>query len=246
MTTSSPPAMADALRVLIAEDEPLAAEALARELTALGCQVVAIVHTAERALAECLVHRPHACVADISMPGRDGLSLARALRAAAPDIRVVFVTAHPHYAVDAFAEEVVDFVPKPVRRVRLAEAMARVRRAVRAGADEPRLLVGERGALHVLAVRDVDWVQADGATLWIHTAHRVWMRRERMQRLEDELAPHGFLRVHRSALVRLASVVSLQLGDDREHVLHLRSGAKVRVARDRVAVVRDALTALAE
>jgi two-component system LytT family response regulator len=99
--------------------------------------------------------------------------------------------------------------------------------------------------LHLVLVRDLEWVQADGATLWLHTAHRAWARRERMQRLEEELAPHGFLRVHRSAMVRLGAVTSLVAGGDREHVLHLRSGTTVRVARDRVAAVRDALTALA-
>lgn len=235
----------EALRVVVAEDEPLAAQALAQALATLDCVVVAVTATGDQALAACLVHRPHCCVADVSMPGRDGLSLARALRTAAPAVRVIFVTAHPHYAVDAFAEEVIDFVPKPVRRRRLAEAIARVRRAVSVGEDEPRLLVGERGALQVLAVRDLEWVQADGATLWLHTAHRAWALRERMQQMEEQLAPHGFLRVHRSALVRLGAIVSLVAGADREHRLGLRSGATVRVARDRVAAVRSALAALA-
>jgi two-component system LytT family response regulator len=233
------------LRVVVAEDEPVAAESMVRELTALGCQVVAVADNGERALTACLAHRPHCCVSDVAMPVRDGLALARALRIAAPEVRVIFVTAHPGFAVDAFAEEVIDFVPKPVRRPRLAEALDRVRRAVAVGFVEPRLVVGERGALHLLAVRDLEWVQADGATLWLHTAHRAWARRERMQRLEQELAPHGFLRVHRSALVRLGAVISLVLGEDREHLVQLRSGVHVRVARDRVTVVREALAAMA-
>lgn len=233
------------LRVVVAEDELLAAESLTHVLTSLGCHVVAVAANGEAALAACLAHRPHCCIADVVMPVQDGLSLARALRTTAPEVRVIFVTAHPAYAVDAFAEEVIDFVPKPVRRPRLSEALDRVRRSVAVGADEPRLLVGERGALHVLAVRDLEWVQADGATLWLHTAHRAWARRERMQRLEQELAPHGFLRVHRSALVRLGAVTSLVLGEDREHMVRLRSGTQVRVARDRVAMVRDALAAMA-
>ena len=231
------------LRVVVAEDEPLAAAALARELEALDCQVVAITGTGDAAIAACLAHRPQLCVTDVAMPGRDGLAVARALRAAAPDIRVVFVTAHPQFAVDAFAEDVLDFVPKPVRRSRLAEALARVQRAVSSGRDEPRLVVGERGALHVLGVREIEWIQADGATLWLHTAHRAWATRERMQVLEERLAPHGFLRVHRSALVRATAIVSLVNGADGAPSLVLRSGTRVRVARDRVADVREALTA---
>lgn len=229
------------LRVVVAEDEPLAAAALAHELTRLGCEVVAVTGTGDAAIAACLAHRPQLCVTDVAMPGRDGLAVARALRATAPEIRVVFVTAHPQYAVDAFAEAVIDFVPKPVRRARLAEALARVQRSVASGGDEPRLVVGERGALHVLGVRDIEWVQADGPTLWLHTAHRAWATRERMHKLEEQLAPHGFLRVHRSALVRTGAIQSLVTGDEGEPRLVLRSGARVRVARDRVVAVREAI-----
>jgi two-component system, LytTR family, response regulator len=241
MTTSALP-----MRVVVAEDEPLAAEALARELRQLGCDVVAITGTGDAALHACVALRPHCCVADVIMPGRDGLALARALRLAAPSVRVLFVTAHPEYAVDAFAEEVVDFVPKPVRRARLADAIARVRRSVTTGDDEPRLLVGERGAMHVLAVRDIEWVQSDGPLVWLHTAHRAWAQRDRMQQLEARLSPHGFLRVHRTALIRLAAVTSFMATGDREATLVLKSGTRVRVARDRIALVRDALAALVE
>lgn len=239
MTTSATP-----LRVVVAEDEPLAAEALARELRHLGCDVVAMTGTGDRALEACVQLRPHCCVADVMMPGRDGLALARALRLAAPSVRVLFVTAHPEFAVDAFAEEVVDFVPKPVRRTRLADAVARVRRAVTTGDDEPRLLVGERGAMQVLAVREIEWVQSDGPLVWLHTAHRAWAQRDRMQQLETKLSPHGFLRVHRTALVRLAAVTSFTANGEREAILLLKSGTRVRVARDRVALVREALAVL--
>ena len=100
-------------------------------------------------------------------------------------------------------------------------------------------------ALHVLAVRDLEWVQADGATLWLHTAHRAWALRERMGEMETRLAPHGFTRVHRSSLVRVSAIASLSVGADGEHVVTLRSGGKVRVARDRVGSVRDAIASLA-
>lgn len=233
------------LRVVVAENAPMAGESITRVLTSLGCEVVAVACNGESALTACLAHRPHCCISEVVMPVRGGVSLARSLRITAPEVRVIFVTAQLRYAVQAFAEEVIDFVPKPVRPARLSEALDRVRRNVAVGANEPRLLVGERGALHVVAIRDLEWVQADGATLWLHTAHRAWARRERMRRLEHELAPHGFLRVHRSALVRLDAVTSLVVGEDRDHVVRLRSGTQVRVARDRVAVVRNKLAAKA-
>jgi two-component system LytT family response regulator len=229
------------VRVVVADDEPLAAEGLAAEMRRLGCDVVAVTRSGDDAIAACVRERPSLLLADVSMPGRDGLAVAHALRQAAPEVRVVFVTAHPHYAVEAFAADVVDFVPKPVRRARLAEALARVQRSITAGEDEARLVVGERGALHVLSIRDIEWVQADGAVLWLHTPLRAWMVRERMHKLEARMTPHGFLRVHRSALVRESAIVSLHPEESGTATVVLRSGARVRVSRDRVGVVRSAL-----
>jgi DNA-binding LytR/AlgR family response regulator len=77
------------------------------------------------------------------MPGTDRLAVARALRVSSPGIRVVFVSAQPHFAVDAYGADVMDFVLKPIRRSRLAESVERVRRS-----------------------------QADGYHLWLHTTQR--------------------------------------------------------------------------
>jgi two-component system, LytTR family, response regulator len=231
------------IRTVVADDEPLAAAALAHELQRLGCDVVAVTGTGRSTVEACVAHRPQLCVADVSMPDGDGLAMARALRVAAPTVRVVFVTAHPQYAVDAFAAEVVDFVPKPIRRARLADAIARATRVIR-GDEEPRLAVGERGAVQLLGLRDIDWIQADGPMLWIHTSLRAWPLRERMQQLEERLAGHGFLRVHRSALVREGTIVSFESGGDGDAYVVLHSGARVRVARDRIAEVRIRLRGL--
>ena len=233
-----------ALRVVVADDEPLAAAVLAQELERAGCTVVAVTATGDAALDACRRHTPDACFIDIVMPGRDGMSVARVLREASPGVAVVFVSAHAHFAVDAFGVDVVDYVLKPARRSRLEEAVMRVRRVreerrhEQAGGSE-RIVVTERGHVHMLTVREVEWVQADGYSLWLHTATRSWLYRERMHRMESRLAAHGFLRVHRSALVCRTAVVSFDMAEDREPSLLLRSGARVRIARDRVHAVRE-------
>jgi len=235
------------LRVVVADDEPLAAAVLVRELERLGCEVVASTGTGRLAIEACMTHGPDACFTDISMPDRDGLAVAAALRSAAPGISVVFVSAHAQYAVEAFGVDVVDYVLKPVRRARLEEAVDRVRRSrrerqLREVPDDERLVVTERGSVHLIAVQELEWVQADGYSVWLHTAHRAWITRERMHRMEERLAPHGFLRVHRSALVRRTAVEALLAAEDAEPYLALRSGARVRVARDRVADIREWLS----
>jgi DNA-binding LytR/AlgR family response regulator len=233
----------EALRVVVADDEPIAAAALADELRRLGCEVVAVARGGAAAIDACAATRPAACFTDVSMPGTDGLAVARAVREVSPGVRVVFVSAHPHYAVEAYAADVVDFVVKPVRRARLAAALERVQRSrvERDGGD--RLLIPERGTVHLVPVHEIEWIQADGYYLWLHTAARAWMLRERMHRMERRLAGAGFVRVHRSALVQRAAIVSLDASGDAEPSVILQSGMRLRVARDRLAEVRAQLRA---
>lgn len=228
------------LRVVVADDEPVAAESLAAELRRLGCDVVAVARSGAAVIDACATLRPAACFTDVSMPGTDGLAVARGLRDVSPGVRVVFVSAHPHFAVEAYAADVVDFVLKPVRRPRLADAVDRVKRSRLDPDSGDRLLVPERGTVHLVPIRDIEWVQADGYYLWLHTAARAWMLRERMHRIECRLSNAGFLRVHRSALVRRTAIVTLDTAGADPTVV-LQSGARVRVARDRLAEVRTRL-----
>ena len=99
----------------------------------------------------------------------------------------------------------------------------------------------ERGTVHLVPIRDIEWVQADGYYLWLHTAQRAWMLRERMHRLETRLGNAGFLRVHRSALVRAAAIVTLDGAGSADPTVVLQSGIRVRVARDRLGDVRASL-----
>ena len=125
------------------------------------------------------------------------------------------------------------------------DAVARVEASLRSrDGDDERILVPERGGVRVVSVREIEWVQADRYCVWLHTARRAWMLRERMHKLEARLTPNGFLRVHRSALVRQAAIVSLESQDGDEPQLTLRSGTQVRVARDRVRAVRELLSSL--
>lgn len=229
------------LRVVVADDEPIAAAALAAELQRLDCDVVAICANGESAIARCAALRPDACFTDVAMPERDGLAVARALREAAPGVRVVFVSAHPHFAIEAYGADVVDFVLKPVRRARLAAAVDRLRRALGATDQDDRILVTEHGSVHVVPIREIEWVQADGYNLWLHTAKRAWLIRERMHRMEARLQSAGFLRVHRSALVRLNAIQSIEQAEQAEPTVVLTSGARVKAARDRLSEIRNSL-----
>ena len=116
------------LRVLIADDEPLAAERLQLLLArADGAQLVGTASDGEAAinLAEAL--HPDLLLLDIAMPGLDGIDVARALAAQTPSPAVIFVTAFDQFAVAAFEVEAVDYLMKPVDPVRLQRALDRAR-----------------------------------------------------------------------------------------------------------------------
>jgi DNA-binding LytR/AlgR family response regulator len=127
---------------LIAEDEPLLAEALRAELARLWpeLRIVAMVGDGDGALQAALAHRPSVCFLDIRMPGRSGLEAAQALAeewpADAAFPLLVFVTAYEQYALRAFDAQAVDYLVKPVQPARLAACVERLRQrlADRAGA----------------------------------------------------------------------------------------------------------------
>jgi DNA-binding LytR/AlgR family response regulator len=142
-------------RAVIAEDEPLLAESLRKELTALwpGLEVVAVVGDGESAVAQALAQRPEVVFLDIRMPGMDGLEAAQALAEDWPENEavfplLVFVTAYDQYALQAFERAAVDYVLKPVQPARLAATVKRLQAALAArsgtGADDGLVAMVER------------------------------------------------------------------------------------------------------
>jgi DNA-binding LytR/AlgR family response regulator len=119
---------------LIAEDEPLLAQALASDLARLwpGLQVLATVGDGLSASAQALALRPQVCFLDIRMPGATGLEAAQALAEDWPDDApfplLVFVTAYDQYALAAFEAQAVDYLVKPVESARLAACVARLQK----------------------------------------------------------------------------------------------------------------------
>ncbi|MBY4208366.1 response regulator transcription factor [Rhodococcus fascians] len=153
---------------------------------------------------------------DINMPGLDGLELAGILSAFARPPAVVFVTAHDDRALAAFDLGAVDYLLKPLRDDRLAEAVRRVLLARRrpaesaeSAADE--VIPVELGGTTTLVHRSsVAWVEADGDYARLHTATGSHLVRIPISALESRWADAGFLRVHRSYLVSLPLVTGIR------------------------------------
>jgi two-component system LytT family response regulator len=223
--------MSAALRVIVVDDEPLARARLRRLLAAADALVIAECGDGEAARRVIAEQPADLVLLDVEMPVSGGFALIDAVGAGAmPD--VVFVTAHAEHAARAFDVRAVDYLLKPVRPERLAEALARVRsrRATPPPVVE-RLAIRDGGRVTFVAVDDVERAEAAGNYVELHAAGRTFLMRETLAGLEQRLDAERFLRVHRRTIVRLDRVVALEPAGGGEYVLSLRGGARVASGR---------------
>jgi two-component system LytT family response regulator len=179
------------------------------------------------------------------MPGATGLEVAAAL--ARPRPSIIFCTAFDQYAVDAFELNAVDYLLKPVNRLRLAHAIERVRQkpAQQAEADvdrvteavlgkSTRLLARCSDRIHVIPQKDVVYLSCDGGLTRANTRERQYVVEPTLNDLEDRLDPAKFFRVSRSAIVNLDAVAEVQMLVGGTADVALKNGVKLEVSRRRV------------
>lgn len=250
------------LRVVIADDEPLAREDIAQLLTGKDdVEIVATCCNGAEALEAVRRLHPDVLLLDIRMPGLDGFSVVAQLeRRELP--YVVFVTAFDRFAIDAFRVRALDYLLKPVQPSRLDEALDRAREqldkrspeewtsAIQAAAQaqlngegtssylaEIMVRLGTRDI--VLKVDEIDWIQAETYYVRLHIRGRSYLYRERMHVLESQLDPRRFARVHRSAIVNLDRVREIVHDNPGDHVLVLSTGARVKTSHQRWVEFRE-------
>ncbi|RAY12139.1 DNA-binding response regulator [Actinomadura craniellae] len=236
------------LRVLAADDEAPALDDLTYLLRTdprIGDIVTArdgaaALRHVDRALGEA---RPiDAVFLDIRMPGLDGVVLGRLLAQFARPPRIVYVTAYDGHAVDAFEIKAADYLLKPVRPERLAEAIRRV-------ADDPTtpttpddtdtVPVELSGVTRFVAAADVCYVEAQGDYARLHTASGSHLVRIPLATLEERWRAAGFVRIHRSHLVALRHIEELRLDSGRCTVRV--GGTELPVSRRHTRELRDLL-----
>ncbi len=190
--------------------------------------------------------QPDVVFLDVEMPGLTGLELAQVLtrfRSAPP---IVFVTAHEAHAVEAFDLQAVDYVLKPVRAERLAEAVRRVVDRVDGSERAPattdlQVPVELGGVTRFVSRAAITHVEAQGDYVRLHTADASHLVRTPLTQLEAEWEPAGFVRIHRSLLVSIAHVGEVRMDGGRCSVVVRPSGVELVVARRHTRELRDLL-----
>lgn len=238
------------ITVLVVDDEALAREGLRSFLEhEPDVEVVGEARNGNEAIAAIRQLAPDLVLLDIQMPMGDGFAVVRALGSTHRPV-IVFVTAHDEYAIRAFEVHAMDYLLKPVERSRFRQTMDRVRATLRrpdpgvplrlaalldqleshAGTAD-RLVIKSGGTVSFVDVEEIDWIEAAGNYARIHTGSRRHLIRQTMARLERELDPRTFVRIHRSTIVNLDRVKQIQPYFKGEHVVVLHDGTKLTLSR---------------
>ncbi|MFC7496853.1 MULTISPECIES: LytR/AlgR family response regulator transcription factor [unclassified Nocardioides] len=184
---------------------------------------------------------------DIQMPGLTGLELAQVLGRFRAPPPVVFVTAHEQHAVEAFDLRAVDYVLKPVRQERLAEAVRRVVDVLDGvseaapARDDAKVAVERGGVTRFLSRADITHVEAQGDYARLHTATESHLVRSPLTTLEEEWATAGFVRIHRSLLVSLNHVTEVRMDGGRCAVVVGPRAVELIVSRRHTRELRELL-----
>ena len=233
-------------KALIADDEPAARRGVRQLLAAFPEFVIAgECRNGAEVLAALNTSTPDVVFLDVQMPGIDGFEVIKQ-RTVERMPAVVFLTAFDQFAIRAFETEALDYLVKPVSEARFAATMKRLEKRLRSSSKPQRetiVVTTSRGAT-VLHLNEIDWIEAAGnyTQLWVGT--RSYFLRESLQMLEERIQAHGFIRAHRSALVRLEAVRELRRTRAAGLVAILGSGVRVPISRRRSASFTAALRQL--
>jgi two-component system LytT family response regulator len=259
------------IRALIVDDEPLARRGIRQLLTPYPDIVTAgECRDGREALRALTTIKPDLVFLDVQMPGLDGLGVIR-VHGAERMPMTVFVTAHDDFAVQAFEAQAIDYLVKPLSEARFRSTITRVRERIRvndavalaarlsallsseaarlgpelsgrrAGGETPIAVPTESGEL-LIDAEEIDWIEAEDYHAGIHAGGRHFRVRESLSALEARLNPARFVRIHRSAIVRLDQVREWKSGgSEREAMVVLRDGTELPVSRRRLAEVKAVL-----
>ncbi len=255
--------MADSpkIRVLLVDDEPLARDML-REMLQSDAEVEIVGESCNGREALEAIHakEPDLIFLDVQMPEVGGFEVLASLgKDKAP--YVIFVTAYDQYAVRAFEVQALDYLLKPFDQERFdsswQRAKAQLKRDRNGGMDQriitlleelkagnkylERLVIKAAGRIYFLETSEIDWIEAEGNYVSVHSAKKSHLLRETITSLESQLDPKKFVRIHRSSIVRLDYIQELQPWFHGEYKVILQDGTQLTLSRNHREKLQEAL-----
>ncbi|MGD8378321.1 MAG: LytTR family DNA-binding domain-containing protein [Gammaproteobacteria bacterium] len=239
------------VRTLIIDDMPLARGRVRRLLAGRSeFEIIGEAGSGPEAVRRIRDDRPDLVFLDVQMPGMDGFQVIDAIRHDHLPA-VIFVTAHDEHAIRAFEVHALDYLLKPLDRERFDKALTRARSWLlgQPSAElahrmrhlleslEPtppiarRLAIRTGGRRLFIDTSDLDWIEAAGNYLCLHLGKQTHLVRETMSQLEKRLDPGEFVRIHRSAIVRIDRVKELRPLHNGDQAVTLHDGRELTLSR---------------
>jgi DNA-binding LytR/AlgR family response regulator len=234
------------MRVLIADDEPIARQILGELLEEIpGVTLVGEASDGMEAVALAKRLEPDVMLLDLHMPGLDGFQVKQAFQGDWAPL-VIFVTAFEHHALEAFNAGAIDYVLKPVRRERLEAALQKARTQMagklpsKPAANASRKIVGRLGNdLHLLDPSEVIAFQAEGDLVFIITANGRYFANHTLKALEQKLPASSFRRVHRATIINTDQIRKISPLSSKRWLLKMANGMEVIVSKRLSGVIRE-------
>ena len=249
------------IRVLLVDDEPLAREMLREMLQGdPSVEIVGESCNGLEALEAIRAESPDLIFLDVQMPEVGGFEVLTSLgKEKLP--YVIFVTAYDKYAVRAFEVQALDYLLKPFDQERFDVSWQRAKAQMQRDRDGvtdqrilalleemkagnkylERLVIKAGGRIYFLETGEIDWIEAEGNYVSVHSARKSHLLRETISSLEAQLDPKKFVRIHRSSIVRLDFIQELQPWFHGEYRVILQDGTQLTLSRNHRDKLQEAL-----
>ncbi|GHT73512.1 hypothetical protein FACS189456_4040 [Bacteroidia bacterium] len=243
------------MNIIIVDDEQPARELIRHYLKNYADAV--IVGEADNgfdALKLIKEHHPQLVFLDVQMPKLTGFETLE-LMEETPE--VIFSTAFDHYAIRAFEMNAVDYLLKPYSGERfdvaVQKAIGRINAKVTdaspaqalktgtesAGETLTRIAVKQRHQIYVVPVHEIDYIEADGDYVQLHTPQGTFLKEKTMKFFENSLPSQQFIRIHRSCIVNVDKVSKIEIYEKESYHVHLRNGAILKASNTGYKLLRD-------
>lgn len=249
------------IRVLLVDDETLAREMIREMLESdPDAEIIGECINGEEAVAAIEENAPDLLFLDVQMPGASGFKVLETLKNGHMP-HVIFVTAYDQYAVRAFEVHALDYLLKPFDRERFETSWQRAKEQIlkeKSGHLNERILtlleelkaeskylerlvIKAGGRVFFLEASEIDWIEAEGNYVSVHSGKKSHLLRETISSLEAQLDPKKFRRIHRSSIVQLDKIKELQPWFHGEYRIILHSGAQLMLSRNYRENLQEAL-----
>ena len=241
------------IRALIVDDEPLARTGVRQLVEPLDdVTILGEATDGDEAVRQIEAQAPDLVFLDVQMPEMSGLEVVREVGVEAMPL-TIFVTAYDQYALDAFEAHALYYLLKPIEEDRFEEAMERARQQLRqveadtlneqlrgvlreyADAGETggieRFTIRSRDRIYFVDAEDVQWIESEGDYVALHDGDDAHLVRKTMKKLEEQLDPDQFLRVHRSYIVNVEHIDELRPLDHGTYQLRMANGTPLKTSR---------------